>query len=85
MPSSTPPDAGTADSSASIGSASIGSASMDQARTIFLQLRAEGPNGEVGDAMFTYKPGDPKYQEIIDHVGGLAPGQSKPMPPWPQK
>ena len=80
MPHSTPPDARTADASASIGSAS-----MDQARTIFLQLRAEGPNGEVGDAMFTYKPGDPKYQEIIDHVGGLAPGQSKPVPPWPQK
>lgn len=80
MPNSTPPDARASDSSASIGSAS-----MDQTRMIFLQLRAEGPNGEVGDAMFTYKPGDPKYQEIIDHVGGLAPGQSKPVPPWPQK
>jgi hypothetical protein len=80
MPSSTPPDARAPDPSASIGSAT-----MDQAGTIFLQLRAEGPNGLVGDAMFTYKKGDPKYQEIIDHVGGLEPGQSKPVPPWPQK
>lgn len=52
----------TPDARAADASASIGSASMDQARTIFLQLRAEGPNGEIGDAMFTYKPGDPNHR-----------------------
>ncbi len=80
MPNRTPSDAARA----ADPNAPIGSASMDKDRTIYLQLRAEGPNGELGDAMFTYRPGDPKYQEIIDHVGGLAPGESKPVPPWPE-
>lgn len=80
MPTPTPPDAAQP-----ADTAPIGSASMDQNRVLILQLRAEGPNGELGDAMFTYKPGEPKYQEIIDHVGGLQPGESKPMPPWPKK
>jgi len=42
--------------------------------TIVLMLRAEDGNGAVGDAMLTYKKGDPKYQEILKHVGGLSPG-----------
>lgn len=81
MPNRTPSDAAPA----ADPSAPIGSASMDQNRIIYLQLRAEGPDGALGDAMFTYKPDDPRYQEIIKHVGGLEPGQSKPVPPWPEK
>jgi hypothetical protein len=69
MPNRTPSDAARA----ADPNAPIGSASMDKDRTIYLQLRAEGPNGELGDAMFTYRP-----------VGGLAPGESKPVPPWPE-
>ena len=77
----TPSDAATMPPS----NAPIGAASMASDGTVYLQLRAEGSNGEVGDAMFTYKPGEPRYQQIIEHVGGLKPGESKPMPPWPKK
>ena len=30
------------------------------------------------------EPGDSTYQPIIDHVGGLKPGETKSIPPWPE-
>ena len=63
---------------------SIGSATMEADGTIVLMLRAEGEGGLIGDAMFSYPPGDPHYQETLDHLCGLEPGQSKPVPPWPE-
>ncbi len=51
--------------------------------TISLQLRAEGPGGAVGDALLVYPPSHPQYREILAHLGGLSPGESKPVPPWP--
>ncbi len=66
------------------GGASIGSATMQSDRVILLQLRAEGEGGMVGDALLTYAPDHPQYQKILTHVGGLRPGESKPVPPWPE-
>lgn len=62
--------------------ASIGSAKMKEDGTLVLQLRAEG-DGIIGDAYITYEPDDPRYQETLDHLGGLKPGEEKPVPPWP--
>jgi hypothetical protein len=64
---------------------SIGSAKMKDDGTIVLQLRAEGPGGMIGDSLVVYKPDDPKYGEILEHLGGLEPGEEKPVPPWPEK
>lgn len=64
--------------------ASIGSARMEADGTLVLMLRAEGPGGLRGDARFVYPPGHPKYGDILKHVGPLSPGESKPVPPWPQ-
>ena len=64
---------------------SIGEATMEEDGTLVLQLRAESPGGGSGDALFKYKPTDPKYQKTLDHIGGLEPGQSKSVPPWPEK
>jgi hypothetical protein len=62
---------------------SIGVASMQPDGTIFLQLRAEDPeHGAVGDALLTYAPSHPQYRQILEHLDGLEPGQSKPVPPW---
>jgi hypothetical protein len=61
---------------------SIGTATMDDAGTLYLFLRAESPDGSVGDAMFQYPPGHANYQAFIDHVGGLRPGEQKLVPPW---
>ncbi len=63
---------------------SIGSATMKKDGTIVLQLRATGQGGLVGDALFTYKKGHHRYDKIIERVGGLKPGESKPVPPWPE-
>lgn len=65
------------------GQASIGVATMQDDRTIVLRLRAETEDGATGEGYFTYAPDDENYESVLGHVGGLEPGQSKPVPPWP--
>src|SRR5262249_36562973 len=36
-----------------------------------------------GHGRITYAPSDPKYQETLRHIGGIRPGEQKPVPPWP--
>lgn len=62
---------------------SIGQASMKEDGTIVLMLRAETDDGALGDTLFTYPPTDKEYNSILQHLGGLVPGESKPVPPWP--
>ena len=62
--------------------ASIGVATMEPDGTIVLQLRAEGP-GAIGDAQIRYPRAHKEYQQVLDHLGGLEPGETKPVPPWP--
>jgi hypothetical protein len=47
--------------------------------TLVLNLCAEGLHGEIGDAQLTYAPFDPEYGEILRRLGGLVPGESKPV------
>ncbi|MBI4532466.1 MAG: hypothetical protein HY711_00855 [Candidatus Melainabacteria bacterium] len=61
---------------------SIGVAWMEEDGTISLQLRAEGPGKVVGDALLTYPKTHPKYEDILKHLGGLKPGEYKPVSPW---
>ena len=63
--------------------ASIGAATMTPDGTIRLQLRADGPDGAQGDALLLYPRSDPEYAKVLAHLGGLEPGESKPVPPWP--
>lgn len=65
--------------------ASIGAATMRPDGAIEMQLRAEGSGGTIGDALFVYPPDHPQYGEIIAHLGGLRPGETKPVPPWPDR
>lgn len=62
---------------------SIGVATMLDDGTIQLQLRAEGEGGMVGDALLSYPPAHHQYQYILDHLGPMKPGDSKPVPPFP--
>lgn len=62
---------------------SIGSAAMLADRTIVMRVYAPFPGGGFGEAEFTYKVTDPDYNEVLRHLGGLKPGESKPVPPWP--
>ena len=66
---------------------SVGVAFMEEDGSLTVRLRAEGTihgRKEVGDAAFYYNKGDKEYWRIIKHVGGLKPGESKPVPPWPE-
>jgi hypothetical protein len=60
----------------------IGVANMSKDGTITLLLRAQSPKGDLGDAMLTYAKSDPKYAGILKHLGGLKPGEEKPVPPF---
>lgn len=64
---------------------SIGSATMTADGTIKLMLRAESASGAVGDALIVYPRGHAKYDYVLKHLGGLKPGESKPVPPFPPK
>jgi len=61
---------------------SIGRATMDEDETIILDLRAVGEQGEVGIGRLTYPKTHPQYAEILKHLGGLKPGDNKPVPPF---
>ena len=60
---------------------SIGIADMAADGTITLHLKSLWPDPRE-DSDLTYAPDDPQYNEIKQHLGGIAPGQSKPIPPF---
>jgi hypothetical protein len=63
---------------------SIGVATMLANGTILIGIGG-GPDLDRARAVLMVEPGDTNYQSIVDHVGGLKPGESKPIPPWPDQ
>jgi hypothetical protein len=63
------------------GVASIGVATMTPDGEITLRIRSLPP-GPIAEGTLRYKPDDPKYREIKTHLGGIAPGETKPVRPW---
>lgn len=61
---------------------SIGSAFMRPDGTLELQLRATDGKGLVGDGLLVYPPSHPKYAEVLQHLGQMKPGETRPVPPW---
>jgi hypothetical protein len=62
----------------------IGEATMQPDGTLVLNLVAhDEATGTIGHAQFVYPPGHPDYQSVLDDLGGLAPGEAKPVPAWP--
>jgi hypothetical protein len=55
----------------------IGQATMQDDKTLVLDLY------EPAHARLTYPPSHPQYRNVLDHIGGLEPGQKKLVPPWP--
>lgn len=62
----------------------IGTTTMEKDGTIKLFLRAE-EEGIVGHGLLTYSPDDPDYTDVLEHLGGLSPGESKSVRPWPDE
>ncbi len=60
----------------------IGIAEMDERGVLDLRLSAASPYG-FGGSHFTYFPDDPEYDEVVRHLGGIRPGETKSVPPWP--
>ena len=61
---------------------SIGTARMEPDGTVILDLVAR-TGGVVGQGRLTYPPGHPDRGAILRHLGGLRPGEMKPVPPFP--
>jgi hypothetical protein len=59
---------------------SIGTAMMNEDGTITLNIRS-APGAPL-DGVVASKPGDPNYARILSHVGGMTPGEKKPVPPF---
>ena len=60
----------------------IGMAKMKEDGTLVLDLRATGPS-IVGNGQVIYKVGDKNYNDVIQHIGKISPGEEKPVLPWP--
>lgn len=62
----------------------IGTATMRKDGTIVLSLIYSFPQGgHTTPAKFIYKPGHPEYKSVLRHLGGMKPGESKGVKPWP--
>ena len=64
----------------------IGYCWMEADGTIRMFLRIDQQYGDrriVGHTYPEYRPSDPDYQKILDHVGPMKPGDNRPVPPWP--
>jgi hypothetical protein len=59
----------------------VGAAKMSADGVITLRIRSLPP-GPIAEGQFSYAPGDPHYDEIKRHIGGIMPGETKPLPPW---
>ena len=63
----------------------IGMASMDVDRNVILELRATDGQGSIGMGRLVYTPDHEQYKSVITHLGGLNPGESKPVRPFPTR
>ena len=80
-------DESRADNSSSEGGnapPAAGTATMLDDGTIKVVHRATGVSGLTANVVIEYKPSDEDYQKILDLVGGLKPGETKPMPAVPE-
>jgi hypothetical protein len=55
---------------------------MEPDGTIVQWLRADDENGTIGHAVIRRSPGEPRYDDLLEHLGGMKPGETKPVPAW---
>jgi len=59
---------------------SVGTAKMSADGTITLRIRSLWPQ-PVAETELVYAPGSSQYGDIKRHLGGITPGETKPVPP----
>ena len=62
----------------------MGIATMREDRTIIMRVRTLPPAPPIM-AEFDFAPGEAMYDRLLAHVGGLMPGETKLIPPWPDE
>jgi hypothetical protein len=62
---------------------SVGSAFMKPDGTLEMSLRTQTQDGMIGEAFLVIPPGDPRYADMVAHLGGIEPGQGRAIPPFP--
>ena len=63
--------------------APVGIATMQPDGSIAVRVRISPRSDQ--EAVLVLYPGDSTYERMLEHVGGLMPGESKPIPPWPDQ
>lgn len=61
----------------------VGSAYMDEDGVLEMSLRTESADGMIGEALLVIRPDDPRYAQMVQHLGGLKPGEGCAIPPFP--
>ena len=61
----------------------VGSAYMQPDGTLEMSLRTETRDGTIGESLLVVAKGDPRYANMVKHLGGIQPGEGKPIPPFP--
>jgi hypothetical protein len=61
----------------------IGSVVMRPDHSLSMRLRSVQCDGTLAEGILEIKPAEENYQVVIDHVGGLQPNETKPVPAWP--
>jgi len=59
----------------------IGMATMKPDGTIVIDIYG-GPETNYALGHLEYRPTDPNYRAVLDHLSGLKPGERKGVPPW---
>lgn len=59
----------------------FGTATMAYDDTLSIKLRSTA-DGKPADDTLIFKRGDRGYDNVLRHLGGLSPGETKPMRPW---
>jgi len=66
-----------------VAPATVGSAYMRDDGTLEMSLRAVASDGTIGEALMIVAPTDSRHAEMVKHLGGIAPGEGRPIPPFP--
>jgi hypothetical protein len=60
----------------------IGSVTMRPDQSLHMRLYSVQCDGTIAEGSFDIERTQPEYQTTIDHVGGLEPNETKPVPAW---
>jgi D-lyxose ketol-isomerase len=65
--------------------ASVGVGRMRKDGTLVLQLRTVADDGTIGEMTLVVPKDDERYEAYVAHLAPIAPGQAKPIPPFPAR